>query len=264
MTPRRSSVLLEVLFALAATGATAHAARRGAPAPRTTPDHRQGDPGTNTAGDARKVAQPAWRYRYGGRSVTAPGSSAMRSTRESPHLQACPERRGHRIRVAVTASNRRGSTRALSRPTVVVVQPPPPPPPPPTSAATSTSASASAAPGRVVMAFDLGWDPTGNMPWSDLTQATCSTWRPRTGLGSTTATSPTSTWPPGSEPRTRTASRPSSHRRRRNSNWATPATTPTGRSRPEPGRLPQLNGFDGIDLDIEDGVWLSQGPPAHR
>ena len=37
MKPHRTSVLLAVLVALAATGAAAHAAKRGAPAPRAHP-----------------------------------------------------------------------------------------------------------------------------------------------------------------------------------------------------------------------------------
>src|SRR5204862_43873 len=89
---------------------------------------------------------------------------------------------GHRIRVAVTASNRRGSTRALSRPTLVVVEPagapppppspppgpppplPPPPPPPPPGPPPPS--------GRVVMTEDIGWAPVppASLPWNDINQ----------------------------------------------------------------------------------------------
>jgi len=65
MTPRRTSVLLAVLFALAATGAAAHAAKRGAPAPRAHPKIT----GKAVQGRTLRATRGTWRnrpsrYRY--------------------------------------------------------------------------------------------------------------------------------------------------------------------------------------------------------
>src|SRR3954470_17475573 len=135
MTPRRTSVLLVVLLALAATGAAAHAAKRGAPALRVRPKIT----GKAIRGRTLHATHARWRnlpkrYRYAWLECNRAGKNchAIRRARARTYQLAARDI-GHRIRVAVTASNLRGSTRALSRATPVVVGPagaPPPPPPP--------------------------------------------------------------------------------------------------------------------------------------
>ncbi len=150
MKPPRTSAVFAVLLALAATGATAHAAKRGAPVPRVHPKIT----GQAIQGRALHATHGRWRnqprrYRYAWLECNPAGKGchAIRRARARTYKLA-RSNVGHRIRVAVTASNRHGSTRALSRPTPVVVNPPgapppPPPAPPPPSAAASTTATPS-------------------------------------------------------------------------------------------------------------------------
>jgi hypothetical protein len=113
------------------------------------------------------------------------------------------------------------------------------------------------------MAFDLGWDPTSHMPWSDLTQAVLFNLATEKGPGldksnvseinvpNWTATAKSHGVQPfisiGGEG---------------NDNWPT-ACNNTNRAQFVQNLISYAttNGFVGVDLDIEDGGFLGTGPP---
>src|SRR5436190_10206629 len=112
MTPRRTSALLAVLLALAATGAAAHAARRGAPTPRVHPKIT----GKAVQGRTLRATRGRWSnrprlYRYAWLECNRAGKHchAIRRARARTYKRAGSDV-VHRIRVAVTASNRPAST----------------------------------------------------------------------------------------------------------------------------------------------------------
>lgn len=126
----------------------------------------------------------------------------------------------------------------------------PPPPPPPT--------------GKVVMAFDLGWDPTSNMPWSDLTQAVLFDLATENGTALDTSNVDNIDIPAW-------VAAAHAHKVQAfisiggdgDQNWQN-ACNDTNRAQFVANLVHYASsyGFDGIDLDIEDGDWLGSGPPT--
>jgi hypothetical protein len=157
---------------------------------------------------------------------------------------------GHTIRSRVTATNSAGSASATSARTVVVRASQAPPPTPPR--------------GQVVMTNELGWAPTSNMPWSALTQAILFGLQTENGPGLSTgniAAVNVARWVAaahahnvqpiigigGSDDQNWQNACNNSNRAQFVTNLVNFAVS---------------HGFDGIDLDIEDDFWSSQGPPA--
>ena len=135
--------------------------------------------------------------------------------------------------------------------TSFLVAPPPPPPPPPP-------------PGQVVMAFDLGWDPTSNMPWSDLTQAYLCNLATKNGPGLDTSNVDNIDVPAW------VATAHAHHVQAfisiggaANDYWGT-ACNDTNRAQFVQNLVGYAtsNGFDGVDLDIEDDPWSAMTPPV--
>ena len=114
------------------------------------------------------------------------------------------------------------------------------------------------------MAFDLGWDPTHNMPWSDLTQVDLFNLATENGPGLDTSNVDEIDVPAWTAAAHAHGVQPFiSIGGDGNSNWSH-ACNDTNRAQFVQNLVGYAtsNGFDGIDLDIEDGVWLSQGPPV--
>ena len=166
-----------------------------------------------------------------------------------------------------TSLNRR---QRISEATAILEEPPPVATTDTTTTDTSTTSTTTTTgppppPGQQVMAFDLGWAPSSNIPWTDLTQLYLFNLQ-------TTANSPAldrsnianidvPQWVAdahshsvqafisigGSDDNNWSTSCGNANRSQFVSNLVSYATS---------------NSFDGIDLDIEDGPWSAIGPPA--
>lgn len=118
--------------------------------------------------------------------------------------------------------------------------------------------------GRTVMAFDLGWDPTPNMPWSDLTQADLFNLETENGPGLDTGNLNginIAAWVAaahahkvqamisigGSDDQHWEYACNDANRAQFVTNLITFAVS---------------HGFDGVDVDIEDALWGGQNPPV--
>src|SRR3954453_21719065 len=125
-------------------------------------------------------------------------------------------------------------------------------------------AAAPSASGHEVVTVDLGWAPSSNIPWNDLTQVDL--FNLATTAGPALDTSNVSNvdvpaW----------VARAHSHGVKAkiqiggegNNNWGT-ACNDTNRAQFVQNLInfATSNGFDGVDLDIEDGPWSAIGPPA--
>jgi hypothetical protein len=114
------------------------------------------------------------------------------------------------------------------------------------------------------MVNDIGYDPTPNMPWSDLTQADIFNLETTNGPGLDTGNLVGVTVPNwvaaahahgvqamiaigGSDDQTWQDACDGTNRAQFVSNLINYAVS---------------NGFDGVDIDIEDDLWMSQGPPS--
>jgi hypothetical protein len=132
------------------------------------------------------------------------------------------------------------------------------------AAAGPQARSAQVAASRTVMAFDLGWAPTATMPWADLTQADLFALQTKKGPGldvSQLAGVNVAHWVAaahahhvramitigGSDDQTWQYACSATNRAKFVSNLVHYAVS---------------HGFDGIDIDIEDDLWASQGPPS--
>ena len=131
------------------------------------------------------------------------------------------------------------------------------------SAATSPC-TAPPPPGQVAMAFDLGWAPSPNMPWNDLTQAILFALQTKNGTGldaSDLAGVNVASWVAaahlhGVQALISIGGIDDQH-------WQD-ACNDANRAQFVQNLVNYAvnNGFDGIDLDIEDDLWSSQGPPS--
>jgi len=133
------------------------------------------------------------------------------------------------------------------------------------SAATASCTSPPPPPsGQVVMAFDLGWDPTSNMPWNDLTQAYLFDLATENGPGLDTSNVDGVNIPAW-------VAAAHAHKVQAfisiggdgDQNWQN-ACDDSNRAQFVTNlvHFATSHGFDGIDLDIEDGDWLGSGPPT--
>ena len=114
------------------------------------------------------------------------------------------------------------------------------------------------------MAFDLGWDPTSNMPWSDLTEVVLFNLATENGPGLDTSNVSEINVPAWTAAAHSHGVRPFiSIGGEGNDNWSH-ACNDTNRAQFVQNLVGYAtsNGFDGIDLDIEDGIWLAQSPPV--
>jgi hypothetical protein len=124
--------------------------------------------------------------------------------------------------------------------------------------------AAASAPGQTVMTFDLGWAPTSQMPWSDLTQAELFALQTKKGPKLDTselAGVKVADW---------VAAAHAHHVQAMitiggssDQHWQY-ACNKTNRKRFVSNLVHYAvsHGFDGIDIDIEDNLWASRGPPA--
>jgi chitinase len=113
------------------------------------------------------------------------------------------------------------------------------------------------------MAFDLGWDPTSHMPWSDLTEAVLFNLATQNGPGldkSNVSEINVPNWAAtakshGVQPFISIGGDGDSH-------WPN-ACSNTNRAQFVQNLIGYAtsNGFVGVDLDIEDGGFLGTGPP---
>jgi hypothetical protein len=124
--------------------------------------------------------------------------------------------------------------------------------------------SASLTTTQTVMTFDLGWAPTPRMPWADLTQAVLFALQTKKGSGldaSQLAGVNVGSW----------VSAAHAHHVQAlitiggsaDQTWQFACNT-TNRARFVSNlvRYTTSHGFDGIDIDIEDDLWASKGPPS--
>ena len=171
---------------------------------------------------------------------------------------------GSRIRVVVTASNARGSASAASARTRTIQAPagPPPPPPPPAPPPPPPPPL-----GRVVLTEDLGWAPVppANLPWNAINQLILFNLATENGPGldaSNIADINVPAWVaavhahPGIKAIIAIGGAG-------NDNWGN-ACSNTNRAQFVQNLVgfATSNGFDWIDLDIEDGPWSAQSPPV--
>jgi hypothetical protein len=174
---------------------------------------------------------------------------------------------GHRMRVVVVAVNRAGRGAARSKPTAQVTAannagPPPPLPPPPPGGPPPPPAP----PGSVRMTEDLGWAPVPSvsLPWNDINQLILFNLATQNGPGldmDNIQNINVPTWVatvhahPGIKAIIAIGGAG-------NNNWPT-ACNDTNRAQFVQNFIgfATSNGFDGIDLDIEDEYFFSHGPP---
>jgi chitinase len=114
------------------------------------------------------------------------------------------------------------------------------------------------------MAFDLGWDPTANMPWSDLTQVYLFNLATENGPGlddSNVRDIDVPAWVAAAH----------AHRVETFISIGGDGDNTWGNACNDSNRAQFVqnlvgyatsNGFDGIDLDIEDGPWSQMTPPV--
>jgi Glycosyl hydrolases family 18 len=143
-----------------------------------------------------------------------------------------------RIRLVVSASNKAGSASAASAPTRAVR--------------------------GVIMAFDLGWEPARNVPWSALTEINLFTLQTSNGPALDThlvrrvnvAARVRAAHAHGVKPFISIGGSD-------DQNWEN-ACNDTNRAQFVQNLVGYATsrGFDGIDLDIEDDFWSSQDPPV--
>lgn len=156
-----------------------------------------------------------------------------------------PSDLGDTVRAVVTATNGVGSTSANSGVTAVVQAALPPS-------------------GQTVMAFDLGWAPTSSMPWGDLTQAFLFNLATENGPGLDTSNVDNINIPAWvTAAHAHDVKAFISIGGEGNDNWSY-ACNDTNRSAFISNLVGFATkyGFDGIDLDVEDGPWTSQAPPV--
>jgi hypothetical protein len=158
---------------------------------------------------------------------------------------------GHTVRSRVTATNSAGSASASSAQTAVVQ-------------AATAPAPMPASSGRTVMSFDLGWAPTSNMPWSDLTQAVLFSLVTQNGPGldaSNLAGVNIARWVAAAHAHNVQAI--ISIGGIDDQNWQN-ACNNANRAQFVTNLVNYAvsHGFDGIDLDIEDNLWSAQVAPV--
>jgi hypothetical protein len=132
------------------------------------------------------------------------------------------------------------------------------------AAAGPPARSASLATKQTVMTFDLGWAPTPHMPWADLTQAVLFALQTKKGPGldaSQLAGVNVGSW----------VSAAHAHQVQAmitiggsdDQTWQFACNT-TNRAKFVSNLVHYTvnHGFDGIDIDIEDDLWASKGPPS--
>ena len=232
----------------AATGSVSAApaqAPANTAAPSVSGTAQVGQTLSSTAGSWSGTAPIGYAYKWQDCDSSGANCAAIAGATSSTY-QLVSGDQGHTIRSVVTASNSAGSASASSTQTAAVQTASPPPS------------------GQMVMAFDLGWDPTSNMPWSDLTQADLFNLETENGPGldaSNIAGINIAAWVSAAHAHNVQAI--ISIGGSDDQNWQN-ACNDTNRAQFVTNLVNYAtsHSFNGIDLDIEDNAWLSVGPPT--